>query len=152
MDIHEFLNRKNIEYETINHQPTYTASNLATSVDERGDFVAKTVVLKADGEYLLAVLQASHDLDMFLAQEAFGCQELELATEDELASLFPDCETGAVLPFGSLYNLKTWVDSQLAEDDHIVFEGQTHDEAIRLTYDSYRKIEDPATAYISHHR
>jgi Ala-tRNA(Pro) deacylase len=152
MNIHEFLTREDVEYETITHQPTFTASHLAQSVDERGDLVAKTVVLKADGEYVLAVLQASHDVDMLLAQKALGCKELELATEDELASLFPDCEVGAVLPFGSLYNLKTWVDSQLAEDDHIVFEGQTHDEAIRLSYDSYREIEDPSSAYISHHR
>jgi Ala-tRNA(Pro) deacylase len=151
MNIHDYLTTENVSYETIPHRATFTAADLAQAIDERGDFVAKTVVLKADGRYVLAVLPASHDVDMSLAREAIGCDQIELANEDELVSLFPDCELGAIPPFGSVYNLETWVDAQLAEDNHIVFDGQSHDEAIRLSYESYREIEDPMVGYISHH-
>jgi len=151
MNIREFLTRENIAFETIPHRPTFTASRLAEAVDERGDFVAKPVVLKADGKFVLAVLPASHKVDMLLARAAIGCEVLEIADEKELESLFPDCELGAMPPFGSFYGLKTWVDAQLAEDDHIVFEGQSHEEAIRLSYSSYQSVEAPLVAYISHH-
>ena len=151
MNIHEFLTRENIPFEVIPHRATFTASSLAEAVDERGDYVAKQVVLKADGEFVLAVLPASHNVDMLLARDAIGCQTLELADEHDLESLFPDCELGAIPPFGTFYGLKTWVDAQLAEDDHIVFEGQVHNEAIRLTYSSYYDAENPMVGYISHH-
>ena len=77
---------------------------------------------------------------------AFELAVLELATEDELADLFPDCEVGVIPPFGSLYGLQTWVDSRLTEDDHIGFDGQSHDQALRVSYSSYEAIKDPRVA------
>ena len=151
MNIAQFLTDNRIPNEIIPHRTTFTASRLAQAVEEPGDFVAKTVVLKADGKYVLAVLPATYNVDMPLACEAFGCVHVELAHEDELASLFPDCELGAIPPFGSFYGMNTWVDSRLTADDHIVFEGQSHDEAIRLSYSSYRNIEEPRVGDISHH-
>ncbi len=151
MNIQQFLTEQAIDYEALPHRTTFTASRLADAVDEHGDFVAKTVVLKADGEYVLAVLPSTCSLEFSLARSELGCSHLELATEDELADLFPDCEVGVIPPFGSLYGLKTWVDSQLTEDDHIVFDGQSHDEALRISYTSYESIEDPRVADLSYH-
>lgn len=151
MNIQQFLTEHAIEYDALPHRTTFTASRLADAVHEHGDFVAKTVVLKADGEYVLAVLPATHSLELSLARSEIGCSHLELATEGELADLFPDCEVGAIPPFGSLYGLQTWVDSRLAEDDHIVFDGQSHEEALRISYSSYESLEDPRIADLSYH-
>jgi len=151
MNIQQFLNEQGIEYESLPHRTTYTASRLADTLHEPGDYVAKTVVLKADGEYVLAVLPASYNLELELARSEIGCQHLALAHEEELTDLFPDCELGAIPPFGSLYGLQTWVDSRLAEDDHIVFEGQSHDEALSMSYSGYEAAEDPRIADLSSH-
>lgn len=152
MNLQEYLTDHTVEYETLPHRTTFTASHLADALHEPGDYVAKTVVLKADGEFVLAVLPASHNLELSLVREEMGCLELELAHEHEFAHLFPDCELGAMPPFGSLYGLRTWVDSRLAEDDHIVFDGQTHNEAVRMSYSSFEELEDPMVADLSHHR
>lgn len=146
MNIQQFLTEQDIDYDALPHRVTFTASRLADALHEQGDSVAKTVVLKADGEYVLAVLPSTYSLDLSLARLEFGCSELELATEDELADLFPDCEVGVIPPFGSLYGLQTWVDSRLSEDDHIVFDGQSHDQALRISYSSYEAVEDPRVA------
>jgi len=151
MNIQQFLAKHDIEYEALPHRTTFTASRLADAVHEHGDFVAKTVVLKADGEYILAVLPATYSLDLSLARSEIGCRHLELATEAELADLFPDCEVGVIPPFGSLHGLQTWVDSRLTEDDHIVFDGQFHDEALRISYNSYESIEDPRVVDLCYH-
>ena len=152
MNIQQYLSDHTIDYEMLPHRTTYSASHLADAVHEPGDYVAKTVVLKADGEYVLAVVPASHELELSLARMEIGCEHLELAQERELGRLFPDCELGAMTPFGSLYGLRTWVDSRLAEDDHIVFDGQTHTEALRMSYASFEKLEDPVVADLSHHK
>ena len=151
MNIQQFLNEQSVDYESLPHRETFTASHLADALHEPGDYVAKTVVLKADGAYVLAVLPASYALELSLARSEIGCSTLELAHEDELGDLFPDCELGAIPPFGSLYGLQTWVDSRLAEDDHIVFEGQSHEEALRMSYSSYEAIESPLVGDLSHH-
>ncbi len=151
MNIQQFLTENAVQYETLPHRTTFTASRLADALHEPGDYVAKSVVLKADGEYVLAVLPASHELELSLARTEMGCNHLELAHEEELGPLFPDCELGAMPPFGSLYGLRTWVDSRLTEDDHIVFDGQTHTEAVRMSYDSFAALEDPMVADLSHH-
>ncbi len=151
MNIIQFLNEQAVDYESLPHRTTFTASHLADALHEPGDYVAKTVVLKADGEYLLAVLPSSYNLELTLARSEIGCDSLKIAHEDELPSLFPDCEVGAIPPFGSLYGLQTWVDSRLAEDDHIVFDGQSHNEALRMSYASYEALESPLVGDLSHH-
>jgi len=151
MNIQQFLNEQSVDYEALPHRETFTASRLADALHEPGDYVAKTVVLKADGEYILAVLPASYTLELSLARSEIGCENLVLAHEDELGDLFPDCELGAIPPFGSLYGLQTWVDSRLAEDDHIVFDGQSHEEALRMSYASYEALELPSVGDLSHH-
>ena len=151
MNIQQYLTENDVDYEALPHREAFTASRLANILHEPGDYVAKTVLLKADGEYVLAVLPASYILELSLASAEIGCECLELAHEDELADLFPDCEVGAVPPFGSLYGLKTWVDSRLAEDDHIVFDGQSHHEALRMSFASYQALEDPLVGDLSSH-
>jgi Ala-tRNA(Pro) deacylase len=151
MNVQEFLKQNDVWFEPIRHRPTFTAQYTAQAVHARGDEVAKTVVLKANGGYVLAVLQATHKIDMLKARKALGVQTLELAPEQAFPGLFPDCEVGAVPPFGSRYGLKTLVDEPLTHDEQIVIEGNTHEEAIRMKYSDFERLEHPQVASFSYH-
>ena len=151
MKVQEFLNEKGVSFEPIPHRPTFTAQYTAQAVHTRGDEVAKTVVLRANGRYVLAVLQATHKIDMMRAREALATKSLELAAEPEFRSLFPDCEVGALPPFGSQYGLKTLVDEPLTHDAEILIEGNTHEEAIRMKYADFARLEHPQVAAFSYH-
>jgi Ala-tRNA(Pro) deacylase len=102
-------------------------------------------LLRANGgySYIVAVLPATKHVDLQLASTALGGSKLELATEADLAAHCPDCETGVLPPFGSQYAMHTMVDESLAKDQEIVFEGNTHDEAIRMTFEDFRRVEVP---------
>jgi Ala-tRNA(Pro) deacylase len=113
-----------------------------------GHEVAKTVLLRNSGQrdYLLAVLPASKRIDFRRLSAALGGARVELASEPELTEVCPDCEVGALPPFGSGYGMRTLVDESLAEDDGIVFEGNTHHEAIRMKFRDYQRLEAPMMA------
>jgi Ala-tRNA(Pro) deacylase len=117
----------------------------------RGSEVAKTVLLRADRgfQYVVAVLPAPRHVDLDRVATALGRSKLELATEVEIAEHCPDCEMGALPPFGSQYGMPTIVDEALAEDEEIVFEGNTHHESIRMRFADYRRLEQPLIARIS---
>ena len=125
-----------------------TAQRLAQAVSESGYHVAKTVLLKSYTDYLLAVVPATRTIDLADAQAMLRSDYLELASEEELAQRFPDCETGAALPFGSQYGMTTLVDQSLAEAEEIVFEGNTHDEAVRMRFGDYFELEKPVVTQL----
>ena len=147
----QFLKEKGVWFEPIRHRPTFTAQHTAQAMHVHGDEMAKTVVLRADGKYALAVLQATHNIDMLRAREALGAKSVELASEEQFKKLFPDCEVGALPPFGSQYGLKTLVDESLTHDNEIVVEGNTHEEAIRMKYADFEQLEHPRVAAFSYH-
>ena len=147
----QFLKERGVWFEPIRHRPTFTAQHTAQSMHVHGDEMAKTVVLRADGKYALAVLQATHNIDIMRAREALRAKSVELASEEQLKKLFPDCEVGALPPFGSQYGLKTLVDESLTHDDEIVVEGNTHEEAIRMKYADFERLEHPEVAAFSYH-
>ena len=99
---------------------------------------------------MLAVLQATHHVDLDAVRDLLGVASVDLATERELSAKFPDCELGALPPFGSQYGMRTLVDSSLAGDEEIVFEGNTHEEAVRLRFDDYVRLEHPMVASFTH--
>jgi Ala-tRNA(Pro) deacylase len=100
---------------------------------------------------LLAVLPATYYVYPELARQALDAHTLSLATEEECGRMFPDCEVGALPPFGSLYGLPTIIDTSLTEDEQIVFEGNTHHEAIRMKFQDFRRLEQPQVASIACH-
>lgn len=151
MNVYEFLDRHRAKYETLPHAPTYDAQRLAQAIAESGHHVAKTVLLKSDADYLLAVVPATHTIDLADARQLLRADYLELASEEEVAKRFPDCETGAVPPFGSQYGMTTLVDEALSEAEEIVFEGNTHDQAVRMRFADYFKLEKPVVTHLSHH-
>jgi Ala-tRNA(Pro) deacylase len=149
MNVCEFLKQNQVSFNLQKHPTTHSAQELAESLHVSGDRVAKSVVLAADGKYVLALLPASQYIDMVRARQSLAAKELKLAREDEIASLFRDCDLGSIPPFGSQYGLQTVVDSSFTGDQNIVFEGNHHDEAIVMSLREFERIEHPRTAHLS---
>src|SRR6266849_607962 len=137
-----FLDENQIPYSVMTHTTTYTAQGAAATMRISGKELAKTVVLWTGEEMILAVRPApKHVRHYKLAAEVE--MSLRLATAQEFSSLFPDCELGAMPPFGSLYNLPVYVDESLAADEAIVFNAGTHRDAIRMRYDDFVRVAKP---------
>ncbi|NIL97263.1 MAG: deacylase [Planctomycetales bacterium] len=152
MQVQEFLKEKNVVFEALQHEPTYDAQRMAQAVHTSGHEVAKTVLLRAGANeaYVVAVLPADEHVDFGKVGTALGCEVVELASEREIAAHCPDCEVGALPPFGSQYGMQTLVDTSLTEDEDIVFEGNTHREAIRMKFADFQRLENPLVGSFVH--
>ena len=107
MQVMQFLDKSSVNYELTEHLPTFTAQRMAAAEHEPGRFVAKPVIVKADGKFIMCVLSACYKIDLRALKKSLGAKSVELADEKDLAALFPDCEIGAEPPFGNLYDLPT---------------------------------------------
>jgi Ala-tRNA(Pro) deacylase len=137
-----FLDENRVPYTLMSHSPAYTAQAAAATLHCPGRELAKSVVLRAGEKMLLAVLPASYHVNLKKLGAIVGAT-LRLASEQEFAGLFPDCEPGAMPPFGNLYNLPTYVDESLAADEEIVFNAGTHRDAIRMPYADLARLAKP---------
>ena len=146
----DFLDKEHVKYVKIGHSPAYTAQEIAALAHIPGKELAKTVIVKVDDELAMVVLPASEMVRLDHLRESLGTEFVELAEEDEFKSAFPDCETGAMPPFGSQYEMQTIVDQSLVNDDVIVFEGNTHHESIRMRFCDFVAIEHPQLGRIAH--
>jgi Ala-tRNA(Pro) deacylase len=148
MNVVKYLEAGNFQFECVPHRATYSAQHLAQELHVPGREVAKTVMLRADGDYryVVAVLPANKKIDFKQASKLLGGAKIELATEFDIEMHCPDCEFGVLPPFGSRYGMKTIVDSSLADDEDIWFQGNTHDEAIRMKFAEFRRLEQPLVA------
>ena len=151
MNIQQFLEQNNVDFEVLKHRETYEAQRMAQAVHVSGHHVAKTVLLRVGepGDLIVAVLPASHKVDFSKAQSGLGVDKIELATEKEISAQCPDCEVGALPPFGSHYGMKTVVDTALTHDDSIVFDSNSHSESIRMKYEDFARLENPQVASFS---
>jgi len=149
MKLEEFLTSRGVAFERLHHRPAYSANRVAQALHVPGKEVAKTVLLRTGRGYTLAVLPAACQVDLRRLEEDLSGEPVEMASEAEMGRVFPDCETGAMPPFGSLYQLRTVVDESLAQDEQIVFEGQTHEEAIRMAYRDYEALEHPLKGHFA---
>lgn len=148
MSIREFLRSRSVPFTTLLHAPAPSAARLAQSVHVPGQQVAKGVLVRAGAGYVLAVIPATHrvDLERLAVVLDRNPADLRIATEDEVELVFADCERGALPPFGHLYGLATVVDSSLASVGEIVVEGNTRHEGLRLRYRDYEAVEGPIRA------
>jgi Ala-tRNA(Pro) deacylase len=137
-----FLDDHEVQYETLLHAPAYSAQRRANYLGIPGKQLAKCVLLKAATGYVVAVLPASHRVDLVAVAQALG-QPVHLAGEREIAQLFADCEWGGLVPFGTLYGASTIVDEALNEHDWLVFSGQRQFLAHRLRYEDFARLEQP---------
>jgi len=147
----KYLDDNQIRYVTVKHSEFYTAQEIASSLHVPGDLLAKTVLVNVDGNMIMVVLPASYQISFDLLKESLKASEVSLASEMEFTELFPDCEPGAMPPFGNLYNMHVYADKRLAENNEIIFNAGNHHEAIRMNYKDYEKLVQPSVLKVSEH-
>ncbi len=138
-----YLDKHSVRYQVLRHSPAYSAQEVAAKAHVSGWELAKTVIVKLDGMFAMAVLPASEQIDFEFFEEVTGAREIHLAEEDELLDLFPGCDLGAMPPFGNLYNMKVYVAPELAEDEHISFSAGSHTEIVRMAYEDFERLVEP---------
>jgi Ala-tRNA(Pro) deacylase len=142
----EYLDREKVPYEVLAHTETYTAPELAQTLHVPGKELAKVVILKVGERFAMTVLPANAKVDLKRLKDIFRASHVRLASEEEFKGLFPDCELGAMPPFGNLYGLEVYVDQTLTQDEHIVFQAGTHYEAVKLRYQDFANLVRPTVA------
>jgi len=142
----DFLEKHDVSYERHAHRRACTAQELAAATRVPGRRVAKSVIVKGGDRIWMAVLAASEVIDEKLLAGVLGVPSVRLLDEADFEGFFPGCEPGAEPPFGSLFGLEVVVDSTLAEADRIVFRAGSHEEAMEIRYEDFRRLEgDPKT-------
>ncbi len=139
----KFLDNNDVKYVSISHLPAYSAQEIAESAHIPGKELAKTVIVRIDDKFAMAVLPASSRVHLGHLKVALSASHVELATETEVENLFPDCEKGAMPPFGNLYDIDVYVADQLTEDEEIAFSAGSHTEVVRMFYKDFARLVMP---------
>ena len=145
----DFLDNNEIKYVSIMHSLAFTAVDIAKSAHIPSREMAKTVIIKTSGELAMAVVPANYKVNLNLLQQALESDKIELATEQEFTSRFPDCEVGAMPPFGNLYDMDVYVAESLTEDARIAFNAGSHSEIIQMDYEDFERMVKPRFIVLS---
>ena len=141
--LREFLDSRNVKYMVVSHSLAYTAQGVAALAHVSGKKLAKTVILKIDGILAMAVIPAARHVDLDRIKKLAGAEVVELATEREFKDAFPDCETGAMPPFGNLYDMSVYADISLGQQEEITFTAGSHRELVRMHWDDMVRRVNP---------
>jgi Ala-tRNA(Pro) deacylase len=139
----EYLDKNAINYRCYNHPPASTASEVAESVHIPGRLLAKTVILCADGQLVMAVLPSDHQVDVEQLKSVIGAGELRLAEESEFMHRFPDCETGGMPPLGNLYKMKVFMEKSFESADWFAFNAGSHTEVMVMDVGEFIRLVKP---------
>jgi Ala-tRNA(Pro) deacylase len=139
----ELLDREHVRYVTIQHSPAYTAQAVGASAHLPADEVAKTVMIEVDGRMAMAVLPASFQVEFDALKKALGTRDVRLLHENDFKDRFPDCEPGAMPPFGNLYGMPVFMSETLARQEYIAFSAGTHREVVIIPYADYERLVGP---------
>jgi Ala-tRNA(Pro) deacylase len=145
----EFLNANKVKYVSVVHSEAYTAQEIAALTHITGKELAKTVIVRKDGRMTMAVLPASHKIEWNLLKEATGADKIELASEKEFKDMFPDCEIGAMPPFGNLYGMEVYAEESLTKDREIAFNAGSLIELVKLSYEDFSRLVKPKVVRFS---
>ena len=143
------LREQGVPFEVHHHPPAYTAQRVAEAEHVTGKMMVKVVMAFADGRMVMLAVPAPKHVSLTKAAEATGAQDVRLAHEDEFAAAFPDCEVGAMPPFGNLYGLPVYADTELAQDETIVFNAGTHEDTIHMKYADFERLVRPSQVSLS---
>lgn len=150
--LRRFLQEESAAYRLLWHHDEYAAQRIAAAVHVPGRQMAKPILVRdAGGEYMIAVLPATERLDLAALASATGHESLALADERELKDLFPDCELGAIPPFGSLYGVPVYVDGCLRNVHEIFFQGGDHQEVVGMRWQEYERLARPIVGQLCFH-
>jgi len=144
-----YLDQENIKYISINHSTAFTAQEIAALAHIPGNEMAKTVIVKIDGNQAMVVLPAPDHIDLDLLKSATGAGKISLATELEFMPQFSECEIGAMPPFGNLYDMDVYVEEALSNDKMIAFNACSHSELIKIAYEDFARLVKPKVIRIS---
>ena len=139
----DFLDSNGVKYIVMKHSEAYTAQEVAAAVHIDGKRIAKTVMVNLDGKMAMAVLPASYQINFEQLKEETKAQKAELSSEVEFKDRFPGCQTGAMPPFGNLYDMDVWVAATLVEDADILFNAGTHSELVKMAYNDFEALVRP---------
>ena len=139
----QYLDSQNIKYVTIKHSLAFTALEIAESAHVPADIMAKTVIIELDGKLAMAVIPANAKLDRHHPEDTFGAKNVQLAEEADFAHAFPDCEVGAMPPFGNLYDMQVFAAEDLGKQESIAFNAGSHSEIVKMAYKDYERLVSP---------
>jgi Ala-tRNA(Pro) deacylase len=149
--LESFLREQRVPFESQQHPVAFTAQDVAASEHIPTMMMAKVAIAFADAHLVMLVLPSSHRVDLARVGRAIGATDAYLAGEREIAVAFPDCDVGAMPPFGNLYNIPVYVDRRLVEDNTIVFQAGTHTATISIKYADYARVVKPIVADFARH-
>ena len=145
----EYLDSNNVRYVTVSHSRAYTAAETAEAAHVHGEAFAKVTMVKVDGRMVMAVIAAADMVDLDLLRAVCKAEHAELAHEYEFKDIFPDCEPGAMPPFGNLYDLDVYVEEALTLNRSIAFNAGSHTELVQMAYDDFERLVKPVVARFS---
>lgn len=139
----EYLDNNQVKYVTIDHSPSYTAQEIAATAHVPGNSFAKTVIVKIDGNMAMVVEPAQKKVDMNELKSRTSANDVQLASEHEFQDRFPECELGAMPPFGNLYDMDVYISDSLSANHDIAFNAGSHSELVKMSYADYERLVQP---------
>ncbi|MFN8179189.1 MAG: YbaK/EbsC family protein [bacterium] len=144
-----FLDQSGVRYITITHSRAFTAPEVAASAHVKGRELAKTVMVRLDGRMAMAVVSANDHVDVEALRRASGARRVDIASERDFRDMFPECDVGAMPPFGNLWGLEVFADERLADDEDIAFNAGLHTELIRMRWTDFEHLVKPKRLELS---
>jgi Ala-tRNA(Pro) deacylase len=149
VQLQKFLDSHNAKYAVSSHHTAFTAREVAAVEHLPAREVAKVVVVFGDGNYHMIVIPANRLVDFQEVRQTLHLSQARLATEDELAKLFPDCELGAMPPIGALYGMPIYLDNSLLDEEMIAFNAGTHRDVVHMRTSDFRELTKPTTVSLA---
>jgi Ala-tRNA(Pro) deacylase len=144
--LEKYFRDNDVKFKAMVHPTAYTAQEVAAAQEVKGKQVAKVVMVLADAKAVMLVMPASYRIDFPKLKSVLKAKEARLAKEEEFSGLFPDCDTGAMPPFGNIYDVPVYVDRSLTEDPEIVFQAGSHRDTMKIAYKDYARLVNPTVA------
>ncbi|MCP4726612.1 MAG: YbaK/EbsC family protein [bacterium] len=147
--LRKLLDEKDIKYVTLSHSRAFTSQEIAATMHVSGNVLAKSVIVKDNGDLSMVVLPANFKINFDDLKKALDKKEIQLASERNFTPLFEECEAGAMCPFGGMYDIPVFITKSIADKDEIVFNAGTHTDAIKMPMGDFMNIVQPKILKIS---
>jgi Ala-tRNA(Pro) deacylase len=150
--LQRLLDEKQVWYEVLPHREAFTAQDVAHTSHVSGKKLAKVVVVREGARsFFMCVMPASAHLDFTILKRMTGRKDLGLASEEEMGRLFPDCDSGAMPPFGDLYGMPFYLDACFRDEAEIYFQAGNHHEVVRMRFADYERLAGPPVGMFCMH-
>ncbi len=150
--LRQYLTDQHIYFEVQEHRQVYTIQEVAATLHEKGERVAKVFIAWTDGKPIMLVLPAPAQVDLDRVRGMLKAQEARRAREFEFAQTFADCDVGAMPPFGNVYQVPVYIDRSLMEEPYIIFQAGTHHTTMKIAMSDYQRLVNPVVSdFILHH-